>query len=28
MRGVFDKELEKIDYNDKSDAFDDFFKSV
>ena len=28
MRAVFDKELEKRNYDDKSDAFDDFFKSV
>ena len=28
MRAVFDKELEKRNYNDKSEAFDDFFKSV
>ena len=28
MRAVFDKELEKRNYEDKSDAFDDFFKSV
>jgi|GEM_PF-3743717 len=28
MRAVFDKELEKRNYDDKSEAFDDFFKSV
>ena len=28
MRAVFDKELEKRNYEDKSEAFDDFFKSV
>ena len=28
MRGVFYKELEKRDFNDKSEAFDDFLKSV
>ena len=28
MRAVFDKELEKRSYDDKSEAFDDFFKSV
>ena len=28
MRAVFDKELEKRNYHDKSEAFDDFFKSV
>ena len=28
MRAVFDKELEKRNYDDKSDGFDDFFKSV
>ena len=28
MRAVFDKELEKRNYEDKSQAFDDFFKSV
>ena len=28
MRAVFDKELEKRNYDDKSGAFDDFFKSV
>jgi hypothetical protein len=28
MRGVFDKELEKRNFDDKSDAFDDFLKSV
>ena len=28
MRAVFDKELEKRNYDDKYEAFDDFFKSV
>ena len=28
MRGVFDKELEKRNFDDKSDAFDDFLQSV
>ena len=28
MRAVFDKELEKRNYNDKSEAFDDFLQSV
>ena len=28
MRAVFDKELEKRNYDNKSEAFDDFFKSV
>ena len=28
MRAVFDKELEKRNYEDKSEAFDDFLKSV
>jgi len=28
MRGVFYKELEKRNFNDKSEAFDDFLKSV
>ena len=28
MRGVFNKELEKGNFDDKSDAFDDFLKSV
>ena len=28
MRAVFDKELEKRNYEDKAEAFDDFFKSV
>ena len=28
MRAVFDKELEKRNYDDKFEAFDDFFKSV
>ena len=28
MRAVFDRELEKRNYEDKSEAFDDFFKSV
>ncbi len=28
MRAVFEKELEKRNYDDKSEAFDDFFKSV
>ena len=28
MRGVFYKEIEKRNYDDKSDAFDDFFQSV
>ena len=28
MRGVFDKEIEKRNFHDKSDAFDNFFQSV
>ena len=28
MRGVFEKELEKRNFNNKSEAFDDFLKSV
>ena len=28
MRGVFDKELEKRNFDNKSEAFDDFLKSV
>jgi len=28
MRGVFDKELEKRNFNDRADAFDDFLQSV
>ena len=28
MRAVFDKELEKRNYDDKAEAFDDFFKSI
>ena len=28
MRGVFDKELERRNFDDKSDAFDDFLQSV
>ena len=28
MRGVFDKELERRNFSDKSEAFDDFLKSV
>ncbi|WP_269625212.1 hypothetical protein [Prochlorococcus marinus] len=28
MRGVFDKEFEKRNYDDKSEAFDDFLQSV